>query len=342
MIYKKKIVLAGICLFLGLSLGCGHAYTQGNEKNIGQETVSEGQGETNELEKQLICTGDYLYQSVTEPAYGSVGGEWLIVGLERSEYLVEKSYEQAYLRALYQSVKEKRGVLDNRKYTEYSRVILALTALGEDVQDIAGYNLLVPLCDFKSVCMQGINGPVWALIALDSGNYELPKRTDVSEQTTRDKLIDYILEQQLSDGGWNLGGEESDADLTAMAVQALCRYRDKRTDVENALDRALNILDSLQKEDGGYESWGEENAESTAQVLIALCAMKIDVQTDRRFVKNGNNVYQALLSYRKEDGSFSHVKNQDSDLMATEQAYLAIVSYWRMLHGESFLYDMSL
>ena len=48
-------------------------------------------------------------------------------------------------------------------------------------------------------------------LALDSKNYEIPKLTEEDlgkglEQTTREKLIQQILDKQLSDGGWALSG----------------------------------------------------------------------------------------------------------------------------------------
>ena len=71
-------------------------------------------------------------------------------------------------------MKEHEGNLHDKKYTEYSRVIVALTAIGKNPADVAGYNLLTPLGDYEKTIWQGMNGPIWALIALDSGNYDMP------------------------------------------------------------------------------------------------------------------------------------------------------------------------
>ena len=45
------------------------------------------------------------------------------------------------------------------KHTEYSRVILALTAIGRDPSKVAGYNLLMPLGDIEKTIWQDQNGP---------------------------------------------------------------------------------------------------------------------------------------------------------------------------------------
>ena len=41
--------------------------------------------------------------------------------------------------------------------------------------------------------------------------------------------MDEILSRQNPDGGWGLAGGGSDVDLTAMALQALAKYRDNST-----------------------------------------------------------------------------------------------------------------
>ena len=341
---KKRLLLSFFicgCLCLG---ACRNA-DPGSDSAISESgSFSEREAAENEekdLEEQMRAAGDYLYETVSEPAYGSIGGEWTIIGLKRSGYQTGDAYDGAYLQSVYNVLEETEGVLDSNKYTEYSRVILALTALGEDVSDVNGYNLLEPLCDFDSVCIQGINGPIWALIALDSGAYELPKDQEASTPTTRESFISYILDAQLDTGGWSFSSGEADADLTAMAIQALAGYVDDRDDVKTTVEKALEVLSGMQQESGGFASWGEESLESAAQVLVALSAVEIDPEKDPRFIKNGNSVYDALISYANENGSFCHTIEQGENLMATEQAYYAMTAYDRMLNGETFLYDMT-
>ena len=130
-------------------------------------------------------TGAYL-QAQTAPTAGSIGGEWAVIGLARSGYPVPANYFDDYYARVEKYVKDCAGVLHERKYTEYSRVILALTAIGRDPANVAGYNLLTPLGDFEKTIWQGLNGPIWALLALDSGNYPVP----YGRTTTRQRLID--------------------------------------------------------------------------------------------------------------------------------------------------------
>lgn len=107
------------------------------------------------------------------------------------------------------------GKLNADKSTDNARIALALTAIGEDPTSVGGHNLLTALDDVTYDLKQGINGPIWALIALDSKNYT---------SSSRDELIEAILGNRTSDGGWALDGTVTDVDMTAMAIQALAPY----------------------------------------------------------------------------------------------------------------------
>ncbi|MZQ85338.1 hypothetical protein GQF01_24785 [Paenibacillus sp. 5J-6] len=68
---------------------------------------------------------------------------------------------------------------------------------------------------------QGINGPIFALIAYDSKSFDIPTVASVKTQTTRDLFIYFILKREITDGGWALGEKRlrPDPDITAMAIQ---------------------------------------------------------------------------------------------------------------------------
>lgn len=286
-------------------------------------------------------TGGYLHSTVKDPIVSTSGGEWAVIGLARAGYPVEDGYYDKYIANVIRTLEETDGVLDSRKYTEYSRVVLALTSIGYDVTNVGGYNLLEPLADFDQTVWQGINGAIYALIAFDSHGYEIPAAPEGKTQTTRENLIGHILEQEKSGGGWALFGSKADPDITAMALQALAPYYDKDEEVKAAADRALAALSGIQAADGGFGSWGSVNSESCAQVVVALTALGIDPDSDPRFVKNGKSALDALLSFTTEEGGFSHVAGGGTNGMATEQGYYALAAYDRYLSGKTSLYDMS-
>jgi len=289
--------------------------------------------------EKLESTGEYLL-SQGVPGVGSVGGEWRVLGLARAGKITSE-LSDGYYENLVSYVEENGSAkLDARKSTENSRVIIALSAIGKDATDVAGYNLLEPLADYDFVTWQGLNGPVFALIAFDTYNYEIPNSGDGVNQTTRENLINYILESQLENGGWTFFGSTADPDMTGMAIQALAPYYSKNAEVKNAVDKALDVLSASQQDNGGFASWGTVNVESCAQVLTALASLGIDADTDERFIKNGNTLVDAIMEFSVENG-FAHIKDSAYNQMATEQAYYALVSYNRVKNGKTSLYDMS-
>ena len=321
---KKKILSLLLIMTLALTMTFG---ASGFASAASQSKI------TGAFEK---C-GEYIYETVTEPIYGSIGGEWVMYGLAQAGYPMSDEYIAKYQASVEKAVKEGyRGVpgqLHDRKYTEYSRVIVAYAALGLDPTDIAGYNMVEKLADFDSFVWQGVNGPIWALRALDAGKYEVPVVKGIENVTTRQKLIDCILNEQLDDGGWDLSGSKADPDLTGMAMTALAPYRSQK-EVKTALNKAVKCLSEIQNSDGTYSTWGSCTAESSAQAICGLTAVGINPNTDSRFKKNGKSVIDGLFSfYDEKAGGFRHVNKASAgyepvvDQMATEQAYYALAAY---------------
>ena len=290
-------------------------------------------------ETPIEKTARYLQAQISEPTCATVGGDWLVFGLARSGLKAPQKYFDTYYKNVEDYIVSVDGVLSRKKNTEYSRVILALTAIGKNPADAAGFNLLLPLGDFDETVRQGVNGVIFALLALDSGGYEIPEAPEAETQATRELYVGELLRREIPDGGWALTGGTPDADMTAMALQALAKYRD-RQDVEDAVQRGLAALAALQEPNGAYLSWDEENSESVCQVIVALTELGISLD-DERFVKNGQTLPQVLERFACEDGSYRHSLNGNSDEMATEQAFYALAAIHRAETGKTTLYDMT-
>ena len=285
------------------------------------------------LDEIYKTTGDFM-GTLGTPTVNSTGGEWMVIGLARSGRTVPAGYYDNVV----EYVKAKADAnerLHRAKVTDNARVILALTAIGKDVTNVGGHNLLKGLDNMDYVQTQGINGPIFTLIALDSHNY--PTMGDV----TREKLIQVILDAQLNDGGWDLSADKADPDMTAMAIQALAPYYKTNETVKAAVDKALEALSALQRNDGGFGSWGTVNSESCAQVIVALTALGIDPTADSRFVKNGHTVLDALAGFYVTGGGFRHTAGGERNDMATEQGYYALAAYYRFANAQTRLYDMT-
>ncbi|MDE6538825.1 MAG: terpene cyclase/mutase family protein, partial [Ruminococcus sp.] len=301
--------------------------------------------ESANVNEVLNDTFKKLANTVTEPKFGTDNGEWTVLALARGNYFNKDSgYFKGYYDRIVETVNEKaasvnqNGALHKVKSTENSRLIVALSSIGKNAESVGDWNLITPYNDnFNWIKKQGINGPIWTLIALDTQNYQ------TSDSTVRQQCIDYILGLQFDDGGWALSGTSADPDITAMALQALANYTDDEK-VAAAVERGISTLSSLQKDNGGYASWGSINSESIAQVITACTALEIDPATDERFIKNGHSAVDALLEFYDKgstDFTFRHTMDGKGNAMATDQAAYALVAYQRFVDGKNSLYDMT-
>lgn len=275
-------------------------------------------------------TASFLLNTVPDPQVGSVGGEWVVLGLARWLHPEDyQEYFEQYYKNAERYVRECRGILHDKKYTEYSRVVLAMTAIGKDPREVAGYDLIKPLEQFEMVSSQGCNGAAFALLALDCGGY-------LTDSDVREKYVNFLVSSQGKDGSFSLDGT-GDVDLTAMVLTALSPYQETAGETINS---GLAFLSEKQLDNGGFESRGTENAESCAQVIVALSALGIAMD-DSRFVKNGMTPYDNLISFLLPEGGFVHTKEaKEPSLMTTEQAFYALVALERAEQGKCPLYDM--
>ena len=288
---------------------------------------------------------DILNSKLAVP--GESVSDWIAIATGCSGNPVKSN---AYLKGLEEYVTaeyEKNGCLHNIKATEYHRISLAVLALGGDPTgfgvDSSGnpINLIAEgtynWSNSDSLGMQGLNGWIFALITLDAKCYDVPS----DAVYTRDGIITAILDAQTDEGGFGLSGGTPDVDITAMTLQALAPYYHNDPDVQGSVDRALGWLSTQQNDSGDFVSWGAATAEGTAQTVIALCSLGIDPRTDARFVKNGNSVMDGLLQYQTQSGMFRHTLDGEEDVMATEQAALALIAVQRLDQNGNHIYDFT-
>lgn len=306
-----------------------------------QTAVTSGAASSSDL-NQVINNLEKWERNSVKAAFQSAGeGEiidpsvynWPTIGLARLErsdgldvYLAEN---EKYLQQSWNSVL--------RKATDLARISLAVGAAQGNPRNFGGKDLIAEIYNFDNIEAQGINGPVFALITLDSGKYEPP----ADAKWTRAKLLSIILSKQLADGGYSLDGTgRGDVDITAMAIQALAPYYlTGQPQVQAVADKALAFLSRAQEADGSFRTQGDINCESICQTMIALCSMGIDPNTDPRFVKNSNTLLNELLKFKAGDGGFKHVLEGNANGMASEQALIALAAYQRFLNKQSGLYD---
>ena len=344
------------------------AVLEAAEETYRKLMASIGDGESSNWTEALTSALTAFQNPYSPPVVGSVGGEWRVVAVARNQNqkidlnadpeVSETTFAKNYRRELDRALSGNGGLpgLDTTglQHTEYSRIVLALSSLGLDAHpyvaaDGTPYDFLPYLVeDTTAVINQGTNGPIFALLALDSKPYD-----DKDAMAAKDKYISAILTAQLDDGGWSVGSSSMDTDMTAMAVQALAPYYSSNLNVQKAVNRALTVLRQRQSEQGGFYSNGVYNSESVSQVIVALTALAYHTSSGS-LPESGTwkvcgtefkNPLTALMTFAVKDekdaftGSFGHTIGDD-DRMATEQAAYALVAYGRFTRNDTSLYTM--
>ena len=301
------------------------------------------------FDKVYADTKKYIQNNVPAPVVASDRGEWAVLGLARAGVELSDAYIQAYYGKVVAYVQKNMGadgvLVDpeshNPTVTDNERIILALTAIGKDPANVGGKNLLAALqnkdiMQVTNTSDTDINGLVFGLLALNSGNY------------TQDSywLVQAILTQQNEDGSWSSSADtkpDGDVDMTAMALQALAPYYNEGGDttVNAAVDKALQWLSAK------YKGTGYTSAESCAQVVVALSALQLNANSDSSFVKTVDGAPTSVLGdllryYLGEGQGFKHAASgKTADQKTTEQALYAMAAYERYCRRTKALYDMT-
>ena len=333
-----KIMKKYLCLLLALIMVSG--WLSARPKATG---IRQSQDVSDTLQETL----GQLAATVTEPTFGTNAGEWTVFCLARGNYFPKDSlYFSSYYDRITEYVSttattlDKNGALDKNKSTDNARLIVALSAIGKDATDVGGWDLVEAYSanGMNWIRKQGMNGTIWALIALDCGGYE------ASDPTIRQQCIDSILSLQHNDGGWSLvtaKAQPSNVDITGMTLTALYPYRDQPA-VAAACEKALTWLSESQLANGGFPYGNGETSESCVWAIVACTTWGINPDTDPRFVKNGTSAVDNLLTYYLPDEArFAHIRGAGSNAMATDQCTYALVAYDRFVNRENILFDYS-
>lgn len=266
----------------------------------------------------------------------STSADWTVVwlgrlGVKEEDYTAFLNRANTYVKDMYDQ-NPSTGLSTNTP-TEWHRLTLAVLAAGGDPTNVGGHNLIA---DGTYNCLagapwdQGMNGAAWALLALDSRGYDVPENATY----TREDLIQYILDKELSGGGWSLDNKNPslDLDITSMVIYALAPHCAENAKVREAANRGLDVLRNKISEDGDYSYGGIYNCESVAQAIVAFTAMGIDPTTVTN-AASGKSLMDGLMKYYSTGtGGFLHAyydneKQNRPNGMATDQAMYSIAAY---------------
>lgn len=227
----------------------------------------------------------------------------VVYALWTSGAAVPSGFYDEYLQALadWLDLAVKRG-----KTAYIPGVIRTVAAMGLDVTDFAGHNLVDALR--KPELVEADEDRLDMLMDLDAVG-DAGKTDEFN--ALRETLLTEALARQQSSGEFRYTskwpaelkqkGVDDEPDrfdyilLTAKSVQALAPYM-SRKNVATAIDKALNYLSEQQLSSGGFVKYGDEDVEEDAAVLEMLATLGISL-TDERFTKDGHTVLDGMMGW---------------------------------------------
>lgn len=232
----------------------------------------------------------------------------------------------------------------NVAMTNIDRKIMTLTARGIDCSKLSKYNNGKPFIDAKGNEVDDfvsilynyrggytINGPIFALNALDMGNYTIPENA----VWTREKLLETILNHKYLSDGFGL-------DMVTMLMQSIAPYQNDPVYGERVKAKLWEGFDIVMNSFGtdpfgnpfGVQWGGVYTSEGASQIICALSAMGVDVHTDVRLNNGKDSVLTSFLNYADfDEGYFFHSNTTPKNAMATYQGCYATQWYLGFLNG---------
>ncbi len=338
----KKFCAAACVLVMALSL-FGTALTidtltvNAEGEEISAQALTTTPVEVGDEYKIYLDAGQYIAENNPSVSYGDykegylLGLGRLVTGTSVNGYPGQDSLYPGY----YNSVKDyiaSHGTEGNYfdSVTECAKAVVALNAIGYDASDVDGKDITPQLSDSDNV--SGVWADAYTLIALDTKKYE---------SGAREIYLTDILSSQLADGSWGWDNATPDIDTTGIVLAALAPYYDSNESVKAAVDKAVNFLSENQAPSGAFSSYGSENSNSTAMVVLGLSELGINADRDERFIKNGVSAVDALCAFAVNGGGFGWTDNTEVNDYSTNQAFYSLCSYFRNLAGQNRLFDMT-
>lgn len=204
--------------------------------------------------------------------------------------------------------------------TDYERYILSIVAANEDPTTFGGHDYLADLRGFYNNYQMGsiglLNDDFWGIIALVSAGVD---PLDPMIQNT----VQFIKDNQETDGSWGFTPGWGDADDTCSAIIALIAAGEKSDEITDGLE----FVKSMQNDDGGFASSkffdNASNAATDALCISAIVAVGQD-PTSAYWTKNNKNPVDHILSLQRSDGSFDW-KSGVMGMGYTEEAIVALL-----------------
>lgn len=323
-------------------------------------TVASQSGVTNKyrVTVELVPTGENIYQKDMERLRDNIirryetsasdDWEWMNLGFAKHGVVSDASPDALPKNFDLHARLRKLDTSSSVAMTDFDRTIMMLTAMGINASKLDEYTTPDnPFVDSKgnvitdlTACLYNysggytINGPIFALIALDMGKYTIPKNA----VWTREKLLETILDHKYGSDGFGV-------DMVGMLMQSIAPYQGDPVygeRVKAKLEEGIGLflgqgkaatVDPMQP-DFTFGGFGYQSSESAAQAICALSAAGVDCHTDPRFSDGkGNSALTAFLAYA--DGEyFAHTMSVPKNAMATYQGCYTVQWYLGFLKAK--------
>ena len=184
------------------------------------------------------------------------------------------------------------------------KYIMALTAAGVDCTNVddngTARNLVAEMEALEATAAPSVYDAVCTLPVYAYGSYEQSESA-----LSMSDLIDIILANVDSEGLFGSVAYGCDTQTTAQAILALLPYRQVRSDVAAAIEKAQAALFSHQNADGSFAYNGQydgANLDATANIVAALEALGIDCAAGQQVTTaNGSTPLGYLTSVADEN-----------------------------------------
>lgn len=224
---------------------------------------------------------------------------WAIFSAARGDYVPGE--DSAFYDKWFANVKTslhtlKEGGLkpEDMKVTEWTKLVMAITAAGYDARDIEDYDLIDIISDKNMLDNNKVLQEQTAYLALLGGGYEMtakdPLVADISTiGTSGAASLNTYPDTAVSNGDNAMFFQQLGFFLDDPVVKAATdNYMYNRVGGDNPI---------LQNGDGSFTTTGQPlNAYNNAQTMIALGCFNMNV-FDNRFIQNGNTVLDSQFNF---------------------------------------------
>lgn len=194
--------------------------------------------------------------------------------------------------------------LDSNAYaiSNYCKIALCLAALGQDITDVSGINLVEKITDKKVFDAASkdttLSRETLILFTMDGIQASWPtSETSIQKADLINLLVEDVEAKIATSLEWD------SYDSAAMIIQALAPYTNTSIDgvdqaaVSAACDQVIGLLSNMQNPDGTYVAYGASNPWTLAQVMTTAGLFQINPLSDIRFIKNGKTLFDISATF---------------------------------------------